>query len=990
VVGRHPFLSPSYCFAVPQNQKALLALFSEGLQVLDKTGEYQRIREKWMGVYEDSRPSLARILRYVSLVALPLLLILLGFFLWSRSLRKQVAIRTAELGSSEEQYRLLAENTLDVIWTMNLDIEFTYVNPAVFGMTGYRPDEWIGTRLADHCDEENLALMIGVIAEEMGKGPASSGVIFEAVMLKKDRKPFPVEIHGKLILDDRSQPLRLQGITRDITERKKSETALKDSQEHLYLSLDAAKAGTWEWDLLTNENVWSEQVWALYGLAPHSCQPSHDCWLMSIIPEDRDKTEIAVQEAAREGRELKTEWRVMGPDGAIRWLMSRGRPLRDATGRVVRYLGVAIDITDRKQAEEALRENQALLNATQRLTKIGGWEWDVAARTMTWTDEVYRIHDMEPDEITPLSPEHIDRSLACYDPADRAAILAAFERCAEECLPYEFELPFTTAKGRRLWIRTAARPVLDGSRVVKVSGHIMDITELRQAEQEYQTLFREMLDGFALHEIILDGEGRPADYRFLAINPAFERMTGLKKEDVVGKSVLQVFPNTERYWIEAYGRVALTGEPAFFENYSRELRKYFRVTAFRPALQQFSCIFQDITARKQAEEEKEILERQLRHAQKMESVGTLAGGVAHDFNNLLQAINGYTQLLLLEKKKTSPDRPKLQEIEKACARASQLVRQLLLFSRTAEADRRPVDLNQEVKQARGLLERTIPKMVGIELHLGPDLWTVQADPVQIEQLLLNLGGNAADAMPEGGRLVLETRNITLDENYARGHLEASPGNYVLLIVSDTGIGMDRETLEKAFDPFFTTKEFGKGTGLGLASVYGIVKGHNGYITCYSEPGQGTSFKIYLPAVEAKEGDFSRQVPGDQPRGGTETILLVDDEAPIRDFAQHVLQRFGYRVMTASNGMEALKIFTDRKDDIALVILDIGMPIMGGHQCLQELRQVDPEAKVLIASGYSLNGHAKKAMESGALGFISKPYQLNDLLARVRTALDETS
>ncbi|MBU2551647.1 MAG: response regulator [Proteobacteria bacterium] len=299
-----------------------------------------------------------------------------------------------------------------------------------------------------------------------------------------------------------------------------------------------------------------------------------------------------------------------------------------------------------------------------------------------------------------------------------------------------------------------------------------------------------------------------------------------------------------------------------------------------------------------------------------------------------------------------------------------------------------MDLNEQVEQARRLLERTIPRMIDIKLLLGRDLWTVLADPVQVEQLVLNLGSNAADAMPDGGRLVIETQNITVGEEYAQNHLGATPGGYVLLSVSDKGHGMDQETLAHIFDPFFTTKDIGKGTGLGLASVYGIVKGHGGYIMCYSEPGQGTTFKIYLPALEQGEKGKSVEESEKLMTGGTETILIVDDDESIRDFANNALQRFGYQVMTASNGREGLQTYSDKKDEIDLVILDIGMPVMGGHQCLVELRKVNPWAKVLMASGYSIDGHAGQAMESGAIGFISKPYQVKELLSRVRTAMDE--
>ncbi|MBF0529401.1 MAG: PAS domain S-box protein, partial [Deltaproteobacteria bacterium] len=316
---------------------------------------------------------------------------------------------------------------------------------------------------------------------------------------------------------------------------------------------------------------------------------------------------------------------------------------------------------------------------------------------------------------------------------------------------------------------------------------------------------------------------------------------------------------------------------------------------------------QDITQRVLDEKEKEKLQAQLRQSQKIEAVGTLAGGIAHDFNNLLQAINGYTQIMLLDRSQNDPDYDKLQEILKAGQRAGQLVRQLLLFSRKVDTVKTPVDINNIFEQTRKMLERTIPKMIEIELHLGSRLWTVIADPVQLEQVLLNLGSNAADAMPDGGRIIMETENIILDDAYVRNHLEAIPGNYVLVTVTDTGHGIDKNIMEHIFDPFFTTKEIGKGTGLGLASVYCIVKSHGGYIHCYSEPSQGTTFKIYLPATE-KIDVGSDEITTATYQGGIETILLVDDEVQLRNFATLAFKRFGYQVVTAASGEEALEIY----------------------------------------------------------------------------------
>jgi CheY-like chemotaxis protein len=278
--------------------------------------------------------------------------------------------------------------------------------------------------------------------------------------------------------------------------------------------------------------------------------------------------------------------------------------------------------------------------------------------------------------------------------------------------------------------------------------------------------------------------------------------------------------------------------------------------------------------------------------------------------------------------------------------------------------------------------------VDIQVTFGTRLWAINADPVQIEQLLLNLGTNAADAMPDGGILLFEIENTTLDDDYTSRHIGAQSGRYVLLTISDTGQGMDKETMKKIFDPFFTTKEFGKGTGLGLASVYGIVKAHGGVINCYSEVGRGTTFKIYFPAIvhpeiEKTEGVEAKPIPR-----GTESILIVDDEEAIRGFAKEAMVMFGYKVMTASSGEEALELFSAESNGIDLVIMDLGMPGMGGHKCLQELQQLNPQVKVIIASGYSINDQVKKSMEAGAKGFVGKPYQLSDLLNTAREVLDE--
>lgn len=396
--------------------------------------------------------------------------------------------------------------------------------------------------------------------------------------------------------------------------------------------------------------------------------------------------------------------------------------------------------------------------------------------------------------------------------------------------------------------------------------------------------------------------------------------------------------------------------------------------------------FQDITERKEAESEREKLQNQLFQAQKMESVGVLAGGIAHDFNNLIQVMRGNLELLTMETNFDVRTMKRLHVVVAAMDRAAKLVQQLLLFSRKVESSRMKVNLNQAIREVSRLLERTIPRMISMELHLASDLGSVSADPVQMEQALLNLANNAADAMPEGGRLIFETENVLLDESFAKAHPGAGTGSHVLLSVSDTGFGMDTATLTQVFDPFFTTKETGKGTGLGLPSVYGIVKAHGGHIQCYSEPDHGTTFRIYLPVME-QERVQERETPEEIcPENGSETILFVEDEKPLRKMGQEALETFGYTVLPAASGEEALEIYKVKGQEIDLVLLDLNMPGMGGHRCLRELLKKNPLVKVLISSGYSANGQAMEVMTSGAKGFIAKPWQLKDLKLKIREVL----
>jgi two-component system cell cycle sensor histidine kinase/response regulator CckA len=413
------------------------------------------------------------------------------------------------------------------------------------------------------------------------------------------------------------------------------------------------------------------------------------------------------------------------------------------------------------------------------------------------------------------------------------------------------------------------------------------------------------------------------------------------------------------------------------------------VTDSEGTVTRLAVFSRDITDQKRAEEERRRMEAQLSHSQKMEAIGTLAGGIAHDFNNLTQAILGYTEILLMERDPYDPDSAKLREIERAVKRASDLTQQLLTFSRKVESKAKPMDLNQSVRNVEKLLRRTIPRMIDVETDLAKDLKSINADPAQIEQILMNLGVNARDAMPEGGRLLIKTENANLDPGYCRVHPECLPGEYVLLTFSDTGQGMGEDVLTHIFEPFFTTKEIGKGTGLGLATVYGLVKNHQGHISCESELGKGTIFRIYLPSLETQAPELHDKAKVEPlPPGGSETILFVDDEESLQFLAEEVLTKMGYRLLKAWNGEQAITLYKANKEDISLVILDVIMPGMGGKRCLAELMKLDPMAKIIVASGYTDEEPKENFLKMGAKEFLSKPYKMKSILDVVRKVLDE--
>jgi PAS domain S-box-containing protein len=503
------------------------------------------------------------------------------------------------------------------------------------------------------------------------------------------------------------------------------------------------------------------------------------------------------------------------------------------------------------------------------------------------------------------------------------------------------------------------------------------IAEREQAEEalrESEERYRSVLEASPDPVVAYDMEGK-----VIYVNPVFTQVFGWISEELLGGKIDYV---PEDNWPETQMMIdmVLAGE-----NFSGiESRRYTKQGNIVDVTISGSIyldrdgnpagsihVLRDITERKR-------LEAQLQYAQKIEAVGTLAGGVAHDFNNLLMGIQGNVSLMLMDMDSAHPDYERLKNIEKQIQSGARLTSHLLGYARKGKYEVKPLDLNQLVEETSDTFGRT-KKEITIHQEPAEDSFPVEADPGQIEQVLLNLFVNASDAMPGGGKLILKTMNVTHKD--MKGKLyEPKAGNYVLLTVTDTGIGMYKKTMERIFDPFFTTKEMGRGTGLGLASAYGIIKAHGGYIDVDSRRGHGTTFSIYLPATEKEVQRVVRTA--ERVAKGTGKVLLVDDEEVVLEVGQELLEATGYTVLTAKDGKEAIKVYRKNRDNIDIVVLDMVMPNMGGGEAYDRMKEMNPNVKVLLSSGFSIDGEASEILERGCSGFIQKPFTMKELSGEI--------
>ncbi len=904
----------------------------------------------------------------------------------------------------------------------------------------------------------------------------------------------------------------------DVTERKQAEEALAASEGYLKKIFDSLPIGLWFADKngkLLRGNPAGISIW---GAEPHVDPSEYGVFKARRWPSGEEITpdDWALTHTIRDGASILNEMlEIDAFDGRKKIILNFTAPVLDENGGIQGAIVLNQDVTDHMRAVEALKRSEDLLSQTEHIGRVGGWSFNIDTMAQAWTDEVYRIHEIE------ISPNPtVEAGINYYTKASRPIIEKAVQRAIELGEEFDLELEIITAKGNNRAVHTIGKADLNNRRIY---GFFQDITERKQAEEalrasedKFRSIFASMTEIVVLHELVCDEDGRPVNYRILDCNPAFTQITGIRHDDAVGRLATHVYGSDTAPYLDEYARVVLTGEPCAFITSYAPINKHFDIHAASPGKNLFITVTTDITERKRAEEalkasemrfkelllkvptvavqgyaldgtvrywnrasetfygytaeealnrdlldliipsamrdgvraairqmvetgetvpaselelirkdgslipvysshalvqlpgqepelfcididitelkqtkaEQAKLQEQFFQAQKMESVGRLAGGVAHDFNNLLMGIMGYAELCREELASEHPIQEWLAEIMAETNRSADLVRQLLAFARKQIVQPKALDLNEQIGGMLKMLRRLIGERISLTWSPAASPRIVTADPSHIDQVIANLCVNAADAITGSGRIAIATRNVTMDETDCSELPGMTPGTYMLVTVADSGCGMTADTLAHAFEPFFTTKGVGRGTGLGLATVYGIVKQSNGFIQVDSVPGAGTTFSIYLPTLACSERATVPVADAEPTPGGDETILVVDDERSIRITTAAHLERLGYTVLMADGPETALQLARAHVGAIHLLLSDMVMPGMSGVELQASLLAERPNVKTILITGYAAADFFEPEERRAKTVRLTKPVPFKDLARAIRSALGD--
>lgn len=873
---------------------------------------------------------------------------------------------TKELLDSKKHFQLLLDRMSEGIFEINNEKRVVFVNPAAQDMLDLPRDTILGRELAALFPPDQATKVEDLIN---GKGGRDTSGALEVLITM-----------GPQFINLKAVPLQSQEshsliILNNISDYKNAENDLIKTNDFLKSILNSAYSiSIVSTDLDQNIIFWNRGAEELFGYTAEEVVGQHKIKILYPGAAEEQLADEIRQLMQADKQAVSCELLEQTKDGHKLWMKLHLSPRIDAHGKVVGILGIGEDITQQKEAEKDLADSEARYRQIFNIAPAGIYEVDLSSgRLLSVNDGICDYTGYSREELLSLN------ALELLTPESQQKYFERMEKMAAgQKVPETAEYTALKKDGSQFVMSLNASYTYEGSTPVAATVVVHDITARKKAEAavlESEKRFR-LLSELAQEGIVIHEKGVIVD-----TNEAMARIFEYPLAELVGLSIEKlVTPDSWR---------------TIFENFTAAADSRFEGIGLRKGGASFHCVmagrsynyqgkalrvatFRDISPRKK-------LESQLYQAQKMKSLETLAGGVAHDFNNLLMGIQGRASIMKMRCDSSSGLLEHLQGIEEYIQSAAALTKQLLGFARGGKYEIRTIDLNDFIQKQSRLFGRT-RKDVTIHEAFEPGLWAVEVDQGQIEQVLLNILVNAWQAMPGGGDLFIQTENCDIDSHNARGH-DVTPGKFAKFVVTDTGIGMDAEVVDRIFDPFFTTKEIGRGTGLGLASAYGIIYNHGGFIEVVSEKYRGSTFSVYLPATDkvvTTEKDSQESIIR-----GEETLLLVDDEKMILDVGQEILEILGYEVLVATNGEAALELYRTHADKIDLVILDLIMPGMDGREIYARLKELNPAARVLLSSGYSINGEAADIIEMGCDGFIQKPYNMGDLSAKVREILDNS-
>ncbi len=876
----------------------------------------------------------------------------------------------AALRQSEEKFRTFSENTESLIWIASADLFHpVYISPAyekIWGRSSQhlfeQPDSWIDNIHPDDRDYATQSIW------QLLNG--SKSIAVEYRILRPDNSVRWIWNRGFAVYDDQGQLNYYGGIVEDITERKLAEESLRQTEEKFRNFAENTHAVIWiaspDSFLPLYVSPAYEKIW---GRSSQSLLEQPELWIDSVHPDDRDRLTLAAKQRLI-SESLSVEYRILRPDGAVRWIWDRGFPIYDDQGEIQCYGGIAEDITEHKLAEESLRESEARLSLATEAVQMGIWDRNLMANTSVWSANMGSLYGLPNNTLCPTVEEYLN----LVHPEDRESVALNIARMIEQgnaSIEYRVIWP----DGSLHWLNCKGQVFYNEiGQPIRIIGTNRDITERKLAEQK-------IFEQAALLDIATDAIlVRDFQSQILFWNKGAERMYGWLSTEVIGKDLQEIlYPaETQQQLAEPLKSViesgSWQGELDKVTKFGQKIIVESRWTLMRDPGGEPKSILTvdtDITEKKQ-------LEDQFFRTQRLESLGTLAGGIAHDLNNILTPILAAAQLVqgqFFQDEERSEQL--LALIESNAKRGAALVKQVLSFARGYKGERIIIQVQYLISEIIQIAKQTFPKSIEFSTLIPEDIWAIIGDTTQLHQVLMNLVVNARDALPDGGNINISVENKFIDEAYTRMNIDAKVGHYIVISVADNGIGIPPEILDRIFEPFFTTKGVNTGTGLGLSTALGIIKSHDGFIKVSTNVGKGSKFDLFLPAVEATQAFSIEEL--DLLPGQGELILVVDDEAQIREIATIILENHNYKILTASNGIEAIALYAQHKHQVNAVLMDIMMPEMDGITAIRTLKKMNQQVQIIACSGLNSMEVFAQATDANVQAVLSKPYTARELL-----------